>query len=176
MNGLVTTGLGVDNHVWVLVDHLWLATSVVAVLFSMALSILWHTSGLGAEAGRARLHEQHDWHADDNEHDQGLRNGTLSLEKIDWHDLATGQAEFLLAHGQEVVDHDGNDRGSLVDLILHEWVGGVSVHWVKPFDDDEDVHPAEETIQDDHASHDLSPEHHVVLEVKCVQALGDNTH
>lgn len=100
----------------------------------------------------------------------------MGVKQINVSLLTCGIDKGLLTHGQEVVDHDGDDRGSSVDSILHKLVCGVGVHLVEPFNDDENIHPAEKTVQDDNTGDDFSPEGQLVVEIDHVQALGADTH
>jgi hypothetical protein len=78
--------------------------------------------------------------------------------------------------GEEVVNHDGDDGGRLVDSGLHGWISGVGIHLVEPLDDDEDIHPAKQTVEDDQTSDDLEVEDYLLVEVESVHALHADTH
>ena len=81
-----------------------------------------------------------------------------------------------MSQSEEVVDHNSNDRRCTVDFIHHFWVSRVRVHWVEPFNDDQDIHPSEKTVQNNKTSNDFSPELHLLAEIESVKTFGYDTH
>lgn len=87
--------------------------AIVFLLLSMmsfsSLSVLGHASSDRTVAGRAGLREKHDRaaHQHNDHHDNGERS--LRREEIHIEGWASRWLERLLAHSQEVVDHDCDD-------------------------------------------------------------------
>lgn len=113
-----------------------------------------------------RLNAEHEGDSDDHKHQEEVGDSLLAVEEVDVLDTSL----------KEVVDHDGNDRRSRSEVSYGFRVGGVGVHGVEPFTQDEEVHPPEESIQDDEPSNNFKPEHDVLALEAGVEALDDDAH
>ena len=128
---------------------------------------LVHSSVSGAEICWTGLYEQHDRDRDEDHDDTELRNASLSGEH-EHVDCASRGDERLVAIIEEVVNHEGYNRGRLVDFCLHGRIDRVGVQLVKPLYYDEDIHPAEQAEKDDQTSDDLCVEDYLLVEIESV--------
>lgn len=112
------------------------------------------------------LNAKHEGDGDDHKHQEEVGDGLLAVEEVN----------VLVASLQEVVDHDCNDRRCRSEMFDGLGVGRVGVHGVKPFTQDEEVHPPEEAVQDDQPSNHFKPKHDVLALEAGVEALDDDAH
>jgi hypothetical protein len=126
--------------------------------------------GLAAESPGAGLNTEHEGHTDSNTDDENQRKALLSGEEVNIAEVR------LTTECHQVVNHDRNDGGVGVELVEPVITSVVGVESVAPLVDDKEVHPAEESIQNDESSQHFENEYNSLSFVNCVETLNHDTY
>merc|ERR1719272_2299614 len=132
--------------------------------------------GLAAESVGARLNAEHEGDTDSNEHEADKCGSLLASVEVDTFGLLVPCKTLLTSEGHQVVNHNRNNGGAVVNLIHIGLSSGVGVHRVDPFLDHQEVHVSEKSVQDEEAANDFEDEDESLSSEDGVESLDGDTH
>lgn len=125
---------------------------------------------LAAEGVGTRLDAEHERYTDAHHDQEDDGKGLLRLEPVH---ATEGR---LISEFHQVVNHNRDDSGVLVELGPPVIGGVIGIERVAPLVDHQEVHETEETVQDDQAAENFKDEDNSLSFVDCVKTLHDDSH
>lgn len=130
---------------------------------------------LAAESVGTRLDAEHEGYTDTNHDQEDDGKGLLSTEPVYWLNAFRYKGR-LISEFHQVVNHNRNDSGVIVESVEPVLGGVVGIEGVDPLLDDQEVHVAEETVQDDQTANDFEEQDDYLSFVDSVKTLDDDSH
>jgi len=144
-------------------------SDVIKVLFVVSLMRL-ATTGPGA-----RLDTKHERYTDTNHDQEDNGKGLLRTEPVNG-GLSRVSKRILISEFHQVVNHNRDDSGVIVESVPPVHGGVVGIERPAPLLDDQEVHVAEETVQDDQTTKDFEDEYDYRSFVDCIKTFDDDSH